>query len=100
MSDSTPTPQNEAGRRKAQLSELVSLSDDFYKFQQECAFLCDAFAAIAQEPECINEETSEGLRHFSCWLKCQAREYHQRIDAIYNEAYSYSKQAEIEENQE
>ncbi|WDE07542.1 hypothetical protein SG34_012040 [Thalassomonas viridans] len=104
MSESTPTPQNEADRRKAQLSALVDLTDDFSKFHQECAFLCDAFAAVAQEPECISEETSEGIRHMSYWLKYQAKEYYQRIDDLYQEAYSHNKQAlliqESSENRE
>ncbi|WDE03042.1 hypothetical protein SG34_016560 [Thalassomonas viridans] len=100
MSESTSTPQNEAARRKAQLSELIDLTDDFSKFHQECAFLCDAFAAVAQEPECISEETSEGIRHMSYWLKCQAIAYYQRINDIYKEAYSYDKQALRQENNE
>ncbi|WDE03592.1 hypothetical protein SG34_019700 [Thalassomonas viridans] len=100
MSESTSTPQNEAARRKAQLSALVDLTDDFSKFHQECAFLCDAFAAVAQEPECISEETSEGIRHMSYWLKYQAKEYYQRIDELYQEAYSYNKQALVQENRE
>ncbi|WDE03453.1 hypothetical protein SG34_018915 [Thalassomonas viridans] len=97
MSESTPTPQNETARRKAQLSVLVDLTDDFCKFHQECAFLCDAFAAVAQEPECITEETSEGIRHMSYWLKYQAKDYYQRIDDLYQEAYSHNKQAEVQE---
>ncbi|WDE08646.1 hypothetical protein SG34_032535 [Thalassomonas viridans] len=100
MSESAPAAQNEAARRKAQLSALVDLTDDFSQFHQECAFLCDAFAAVAQEPECISEETSEGIRHLSYWLKCQAKEYYQRIDQLYKEAYSHNKQAEIKESKE
>ncbi|WDE02815.1 hypothetical protein SG34_015325 [Thalassomonas viridans] len=99
MSESTPAPQNEAARRKTQLSALVDLTDDFSQFHQECAFLCDAFAAVAQEPECISEETSEGIRHMSYWLKSQAKEYYQRIDDLYKEAYNYNKQATINESQ-
>ncbi|WDE03498.1 hypothetical protein SG34_019160 [Thalassomonas viridans] len=97
MSESTPAPQNEVARRKAQLSALVDLTDDFSQFHQECAFLCDAFAAVAQEPECISEETSEGIRHMSYWLKGQAKDYYQRIDDLYQEAYSHNKQAETQE---
>ena len=100
MSESNSTVQNEAARRKAQLSALVDLSDNFYKFHQECAFLCDAFAAVAQEPECISEETSEGIRHLSYWLKCQAKHYYQRIDALYQQTYSDNKQAELMESKE
>ncbi|WDE05830.1 hypothetical protein SG34_002530 [Thalassomonas viridans] len=100
MSESTPAPQNEAARRKAQLSDLIDLTDDFSQFHQECAFLCDAFAAVAQEPECISEETSEGIRHLSYWLKCQAKDYYQRIDGIYKEAYSHNKQALAREKNE
>jgi len=100
MSESNLSVQDEAARRKAQLSALVDLSDDFYKFHQECAFLCDAFAAVTQEPECISEETSEGIRHLSCWLKCQVKHYCQRIDELYKEAYSHNKQAEVKESKE
>ncbi|WDE04734.1 hypothetical protein SG34_026015 [Thalassomonas viridans] len=100
MSESTSAPQNEAARRKAQLSELIDLIDDFYKFHQECAFLCDAFAAVTQEPECISEETSEGIRHLCDWLKCQVKAYYQRVDELYKEAHSYDKQALIQENRE
>ncbi|WDE07769.1 hypothetical protein SG34_013250 [Thalassomonas viridans] len=99
MSESTSIPQNEAARRKAQLSALIDLTDDFSQFHQECAFLCDAFAAVAQEPECISEETSEGIRHMSYWLKCQAKEYYQRIDDLYKEAYSHNKQAQAIEQE-
>ncbi|WDE11112.1 hypothetical protein [Thalassomonas haliotis] len=73
MSESSSTVPNEAARRKAQRSALVDLSDDFYKFHQQCAFLYDAFAAVTQEPECISEETSERIRHLSYWLKYQAK---------------------------
>ncbi|WDE04932.1 hypothetical protein SG34_027110 [Thalassomonas viridans] len=100
MSESTSIPQSEAARRKAQLSALVDLTDDFSKFHEECAFLCDAFAAVAQEPECISEETSEGIRHMSYWLKHQAKAYYQRIDDLYQEAYSYNKQAQAHEKDE
>jgi len=100
MSDANSAPQSEAARRKAQLSALVDLSDDFYKFHQECAFICDAFAAVTQEPECISEETSEGIRHLSCWLKSQVKGYYQRIDDIYQQAYSHNKQAVVQENRE
>ncbi|WDE04426.1 hypothetical protein SG34_024300 [Thalassomonas viridans] len=100
MSESTSIPQSDAARRKAQLSELIDLTDDFYKFHQECAFLCDAFAAVAQEPECISEETSEGIRHLSYWLKSQAKDYYQRIDGIYKEAYNQNKQALAHEKNE
>ena len=69
--------------KKQFTQQLISLSDDFSDFSNECSFVCDAFAAIAREPECITEETSEGFRHVSYRLKCQVREFYRQIEALY-----------------
>ena len=77
------TSQDEEAKRKQLSSELVDLCDDFHKFSQACAFLCDAFAAVAREPECITEDTSEGIGHVSYWLKCQLKDYREKIEKQY-----------------
>ncbi|WP_281558487.1 hypothetical protein [Thalassomonas sp. RHCl1] len=74
------TPLDEKAKRDQLASEFVDLCDDFYKFSQACAFLCDAFAAVAREPECITEDTSEGFGHVGYWLKCQLRDYREKIE--------------------
>ncbi|WDE07924.1 hypothetical protein SG34_014155 [Thalassomonas viridans] len=89
MSDVTSTPPDVQAERKRLLSELVSLCDDFAKFSEECAFLCDGLAAVTKEPECIVPDTSEGIRHMSYWLKCEARGYRERIEELH--AYLYQQ---------
>ncbi|WDE07467.1 hypothetical protein SG34_011565 [Thalassomonas viridans] len=80
MSDSMPP--NDAEKREQLSREFRELSDDFNKFSEECAFLCDAFAAIGREPACITPPTSEGIGHISYWLKCQVIDYRDKIDEI------------------
>ncbi|WDE08553.1 hypothetical protein SG34_032025 [Thalassomonas viridans] len=46
-------------------SELLALTDDFAEFSADCAFLCDAFAVIAEEQEDISDYTSYGVRRCS-----------------------------------
>ncbi|WDE04254.1 hypothetical protein SG34_023385 [Thalassomonas viridans] len=98
MSESTPLDKEAGG--KALLSALISLTDDFHKFTEECAFLCDAFAAVAREPECINEDTSEGIGHISYWLKDQVKGYDERINVLYKTLHNRHIQAAENEEQE
>ncbi|WDE12301.1 hypothetical protein [Thalassomonas haliotis] len=65
-------------------SDLLALCDDFSQFSQECAFLFDALAAVAQEPECITEDTSEGIRHVNFWLKYQVIAYREKINRLHS----------------
>ncbi|WDD96715.1 hypothetical protein [Thalassomonas actiniarum] len=63
--------------------ELLDLCEDFCQFSQECAFLFDAFAAVAREPECITPDTSEGIRHVNFWLKYQVIGYREKINRLH-----------------
>ncbi|WP_281557373.1 hypothetical protein [Thalassomonas sp. RHCl1] len=65
-------------------SDFLDLCDDFCQFSQECAFLSDAFAAVAQEPECITPDTSEGIRHVNFWLKYQVIGYREKINRLHD----------------
>ncbi|WDE07867.1 hypothetical protein SG34_013850 [Thalassomonas viridans] len=82
-SDDTYTPLDDDEQIKQLSSECISLSDDFNKFSEECAFLCDAFAAVTREPDNISPQTGEGIRHLSCWLKEQAENYRERIEQLH-----------------
>ncbi|WDE04789.1 hypothetical protein SG34_026330 [Thalassomonas viridans] len=75
-------------------SDLITLCDEFGEFSDECAFICDAFAAVASEPECINEDISEGFRHVSYRLKCQVKDYYQRINQLHMAFHGHLQQAD------
>ncbi|WDE03421.1 hypothetical protein SG34_018720 [Thalassomonas viridans] len=74
------TSPDDANKREQLSRDFRELSDDFNKFTEECAFLCDAFAAVSREPDCITPPTSEGIGHISYWLKCQLIDYRDKID--------------------
>ncbi|WDE02949.1 hypothetical protein SG34_016025 [Thalassomonas viridans] len=80
MSESNELPLDDAAGRKQMSGEFLDLCDDFIKFSEECAFLFDAFTAVTREPECITEDTSEGIRHINFWLKYQVIGYREKID--------------------
>ena len=82
MSESKPPLTEEAIKRDKLSGDSVSLSDDFNKFSEECAFLFDALAAVTREPECITEHTSEGIRHLCYWLKYQVIGYREKIEEM------------------
>jgi len=82
MSEST-TIQNHEAKREQLADKSLNLSDDFNKFSDECSFLCDAFAAVTREPECITPETSEGIWYVSYKLKMQIRSYRDQINEIH-----------------
>ena len=71
-------------KRERLASKSLDLCDDFSKFSDECAFLCDAFAAVTREPECITPETSEGIWHVCYKLKMQIRDYREQIEKLHN----------------
>ncbi|WDE04510.1 hypothetical protein SG34_024755 [Thalassomonas viridans] len=73
---------SDAAQREQLSREFRELSDQFNKFSEECAFLCDAFAAIGREPAEITPPTSEGIGHVSYWLKCQVIGYRDKIDEL------------------
>jgi len=48
---------------------VVKLCDEFAQFSDQCAFLCDSFAAIPAQQEFIEAETIGGMSFYSHWLK-------------------------------
>ncbi|WDE05790.1 hypothetical protein SG34_002300 [Thalassomonas viridans] len=79
MSDS-----NNGNHEKELASQALALCDDFNKFSEQCAFLCDAFSAIVRDPACIDEACGDGLGHHSYWLKVRVMEFRDRIEELHH----------------
>jgi len=67
--------------------ELLRYYDEFTTFNEECAFLCDAFASLAANNECIDEYSIRGLERHAHWLKGRVFELKQSLNQI-REHYS------------
>jgi len=67
--------------------ELLRYYDEFTAFNEECAFLCDAFASLAANSECIDEYSIRGLERHAHWLKGRVFELKQSLSQI-REHYS------------
>ncbi|WDE07241.1 hypothetical protein SG34_010325 [Thalassomonas viridans] len=63
--------EEDESRQQPIASELLQLTNDFAAFSADCAFFCDAFAAIAEEQEDMNDYTSYGARRNCNRLKEQ-----------------------------
>ncbi|WDE03618.1 hypothetical protein SG34_019835 [Thalassomonas viridans] len=63
-------------------SEFLKLTNDFAAFSADCAFLCEAFTAIAGEQEDLNEFTSYGIRRYSNSLKEQVIAFDGKIHQL------------------
>jgi hypothetical protein len=63
-------------------TQLLDYYDEFAEFSDRCAFLCDAFAAIAAHNESLDEHSVRGLAYSADWLKCRARELKEKLRTI------------------
>ncbi|WDE02912.1 hypothetical protein SG34_015835 [Thalassomonas viridans] len=45
--------------------------------------MSDSFAALAHNPEAINELTIEGFDHYALWLRMKAEEFDDRIKQLH-----------------
>lgn len=62
--------------------DLLRFYDDFAAFNDDCAFLCDAFASLAANSEYLDERSIQGLeRHAHC-LKQRVSEFKERLNQI------------------
>ncbi len=65
-------------KKNKQINELqlkvLRLYDELTQFSNQCAFLCDSFAAIPAQQEFIEPETIDGIEHYSSWLKTRLLE--------------------------
>ena len=70
--------------RELQL-KVVRLYDEFTQFSDQCAFLCDAFAAIPAQQEEIEIETIGGIEFYSRWLKTRLLEIKKELRKIHEQ---------------
>ncbi|WDE02545.1 hypothetical protein [Thalassomonas actiniarum] len=103
MSESTHNPEENATKKgktagktdtatagekqtaKQLKADMLLLCDEFSQFNEECAFICDAFAAIVREPEALDQATIAGFSHYSIWLKEQVADFKHRIHKVHQE---------------
>ncbi|WDE07594.1 hypothetical protein SG34_012305 [Thalassomonas viridans] len=81
MSDSTTTSEEE----QALASRTMELCDEFSHFTAECAFICDAFAAIVKDPACINEPAIFGIELTAYKIKTRMIDINNRLIDIHEE---------------
>ena len=70
--------------RELQL-KVVRLYDEFAQFSDQCAFLCDSFAAIPAQHEFIEPETIGGIEFYSRWLKTRLLEIKNELRKIHEQ---------------
>ncbi|WDD97879.1 hypothetical protein [Thalassomonas actiniarum] len=68
--------------QKAISAEVLALANDFHTFSSDCAFLCEAFAAIASEQPRIDGYTVYGFNRYSLWIKEQVVDFDERIQKL------------------
>lgn len=62
--------------------QLLDYYDEFAEFSDRCAFLCDAFAAIASHNTSLDDYSIRGLAYSADWLKYRARELKEKLRVI------------------
>lgn len=75
---------NEKGHSQSErLSEaLLKLYDDMAEFTDCCAFICAAFAALAEEEGALDASTREGIRCLSSWMRERMTELKEELATI------------------
>ena len=69
--------------KEAEISlELVQYCDDFADFNEDCAFLCDAFACLAANNEDLDERSIRGLERHAYSLKQRVGEFKERLTQL------------------
>lgn len=76
-------------KKKKKIDELqlkvLSLYDEVTHFSDQCAFLCDSFAAISAQQEFIETETIGGINFYSHWLKTRLLEIKNDLRKIHEQ---------------
>ena len=65
--------------------KVLRLYDEFALFSDQCAFLCDAFAAVPAHAETITPATLGGLDFYSQWLKTRLVEIKTELGQIHEQ---------------
>ena len=78
--------------KKSLLSrDLMHLYDEMTELNDHCAFLCDAFACLAAEEDCMDDSTAHGLSRQAGWMKRQMEAFKAKLKQIYEKAYTADK---------
>jgi hypothetical protein len=67
-------------------SDLLALYDRLVEFSDQCAFLCDAFAAIPACGETIDPATARGIGLNAQWMKGTIQELTLELKRIREQA--------------
>ena len=68
--------------------DLLHLYDEITEFNDHCAFLCDAFACLAIEEDCMDASTAHGLGRQASWMKRQMEAFKLTLKQIHEKAYT------------
>ena len=71
--------------------KVLRLYDEFALFSDQCAFLCDAFAAVPAHQEAITPATLGGLEFYSQWLKTRLVEIKTELGQIHEQLRKESR---------
>lgn len=76
-------------KKTRKISELqlkvLRLYDEFTLFSDQCAFLCDAFAAVPAQQEAITPASLGGLSYHSQWLKTRMVEIKTELGQVHEQ---------------
>jgi hypothetical protein len=67
-------------------NDLLDLYDELTDFNDCCAFLWDAFSALAAEEDALDTSTIEGLRSLADWMKQRMNTVKTRLKGIQERA--------------
>lgn len=65
--------------------KILRLYDDLTLFSDQCAFLCDSFAAVPTQHEFLSAETIGGVEFYSHWLKTRVLEIKSELGKIHEQ---------------
>ncbi|WDE10871.1 hypothetical protein [Thalassomonas haliotis] len=71
-----------SAEQKAISAEVLALTNDFNAFSANCAFLCEAFAAIASDQSSMDAYIVYGFNRYGLWIKEQVTNFDERIEKL------------------
>ena len=85
-------PESEPVTEESSLShDLLHLYDEVTEFNDYCAFLCDAFACLAVEEDCMDASTAQGLSQLSHWMKRRMEALKLKLKKIQEKSHIQAK---------
>jgi hypothetical protein len=66
----------------------LRLYDEFAEVNDYCSFLCDAFASLTSEGNCLDIDTATGATRFCHLIKYRMQELKGDLKQIHEKAYT------------